>query len=254
MNKTNNELKNELKNAGNQDQDYDKHSSKIIKNNPNEEDMKKTKRVKKKSVFDSIEKTSQVKNINDDISKLNEEIENLKEEKLRTLAEMENLRKRFEKDKIDSIRYGNHNLARDMLTLGDNLSRALDAISSEENRSESFNNLIDGLKIVQKEFVMILEKHGVKKIESINKKFDHNYHQAMLEIETDEFNEGYVVQEIQSGFTMHDRLLRPSMVGVSKKPENKKKEPKKAWFFLIFSQILVILNLSPIFIYNHKKN
>ncbi len=250
MNKTNNESKN----AGNQDQDYDKHSSKTIKNNPNEEDMKKTKRVKKKSVFDSIEKTSQVKNINDDISKLNEEIENLKEEKLRTLAEMENLRKRFEKDKIDSIRYGNHNLARDMLTLGDNLSRALDAISSEENRSESFNNLIDGLKIVQKEFVMILEKHGVKKIESINKKFDHNYHQAMLEIETDEFNEGYVVQEIQSGFTMHDRLLRPSMVGVSKKPENKKKEPKKAWFFLIFSQILVILNLSPIFIYNHKKN
>ncbi len=224
MNKTNNESKN----AGNQDQDHDKHSSKIIKNNPNEEDMKKTKRVKKKSVFDSIEKTSQVKNINDDISKLNEEIENLKEEKLRTLAEMENLRKRFEKDKIDSIRYGNHNLARDMLTLGDNLSRALDAISSEENRSESFNNLIDGLKIVQKEFVMILEKHGVKKIESINKKFDHNYHQAMLEIETDEFNEGYVVQEIQSGFTMHDRLLRPSMVGVSKKPENKKKEPKKA--------------------------
>ena len=223
MNKTNNESKN----AGNQDQDYDKHSSKIIKNNPNEEDMKKTKRVKKKSVFDSIEKTSQVKNINDDISKLNEEIENLKEEKLRTLAEMENLRKRFEKDKIDSIRYGNHNLARDMLTLGDNLSRALDAISSEENRSESFNNLIDGLKIVQKEFVMILEKHGVKKIESINKKFDHNYHQAMLEIETDEFNEGYVVQEIQSGFTMHDRLLRPSLVGVSKKPENKQKESKK---------------------------
>ena len=224
MNKTNNESKN----AGNQDQDYDKHSSKIIKNNPNEEDMKKTKRVKKKSVFDSIEKTSQVKNINDDISKLNEEIENLKEEKLRTLAEMENLRKRFEKDKIDSIRYGNHNLARDMLTLGDNLSRALDAISSEENRSESFNNLIDGLKIVQKEFVTILEKHGVKKIESINKRFDHNYHQAILEVETDEFNEGYVVQEIQSGFTMHDRLLRPSMVGVSKKPENKKKEPKKA--------------------------
>ena len=174
-----------------------------------------------------MEKTSQVKNVNDDNSKLNEEIENLKEEKLRILAEMENLRKRFEKDKIDSIKYGNHNLARDMLTLGDNLSRALDAISSDEKRSESFNNLIDGLKIIQKEFVTILEKHGVKKIESINKKFDYNYHQAMLEVETDEFNEGYVVQEIQSGFTMHDRLLRPSMVGVSKKPENKKKEPKK---------------------------
>ena len=223
MNKTNNESKN----VDYQDQDNEKHFSKIIKNKPNEENIKKTKRVKKKNVSDSAEKTSQVKNVNDDNSKLNEEIENLKEEKLRILAEMENLRKRFEKDKIDSIKYGNHNLARDMLTLGDNLSRALDAISSDEKRSESFNNLIDGLKIVQKEFVMILEKHGVKKIESINKKFDHNYHQAMLEVETDEFNEGYVVQEIQSGFTLHDRLLRPSMVGVSKKPENEKKEPKK---------------------------
>ena len=224
MNKTNNESKN----ISNQDRDNDKHFSKIIKNKSNEEDTKKTKQTKKKNVSDSVEKTSQVKNVNDDNSKLNEEIENLKEEKLRILAEMENLRKRFEKDKIDSIKYGNHNLARDILTLGDNLSRALDAISSDEKRSKSFNNLIDGLKIIQKEFVMILEKHGVKKIESINKKFDHNYHQAMLEVETDEFNEGYVVQEIQSGFTMHDRLLRPSMVGVSKKPENKKKEPKKA--------------------------
>ena len=224
MNKTNNESKN----VDNQDQDNDKNSSKIIKNKSNEEDVKKTKQAKKKNVSDSTEKTSQVKNVNDDISKLNEEIENLKEERLRTLAEMDNLRKRFEKDKIDSIRYGNHNLARDILTLGDNLSRALDAISSNEKRSESFNNLIDGLNIVQKEFVTILEKHGVKKIESINKKFDHNYHQAMLEVETDEFNEGYVVQEIQSGFTLHDRLLRPSMVGVSKKPENKQKEPKKA--------------------------
>ena len=222
-----NKMNNESKNVDNQDQDNDKHFSKIIKDKSNEENIKKTKQPKKKNVSDSVEKTSQVKNVNDDNSKLNEEIENLKEEKLRILAEMENLRKRFEKDKIDSIKYGNHNLARDMLTLGDNLSRALNAISSDEKRSESFNNLIDGLKIIQKEFVMILEKHGVKKIESINKKFDHNFHQAMLEVETDEFNEGYVVQEIQSGFIMHDRLLRPSMVGVSKKPENKKKEPKK---------------------------
>ena len=224
MNKTNNESKN----VDNQDQNNDKHFSKITKDKSNEEDIKKTKQTKKKNVSDSVEKTSQVKNVNDDNSQLNEEIENLKEEKLRILAEMENLRKRFEKDKMDSIKYGNHNLAKDILTLGDNLSRALDAISSDEKRSESFNNLIDGLKIVQKEFVTILEKHGVKKIESINKKFDHNYHQAMLEVETDEFNEGFVIQEIQSGFTMHDRLLRPSMVGVSKKPENKKKEPKKA--------------------------
>ena len=223
MNKTNNESKN----VDNQDQDNDKHFSKIIKNKSNEENIKKTKQTKKKNVSDSVEKTSQVKNVNDDNSILNEEIENLKEEKLRILAEMENLRKRFEKDKIDSIKYGNVNLARDMLVLGDNLSRALDSISSDENKSESINKLIDGLKIVQKEFITILEKQGVKKIESINKKFDHNYHQAMLEVETDEFNEGYVVKEIQSGFTMHDRLLRPSMVGVSKKTKSEKKDLKK---------------------------
>jgi len=221
MNRTNNESKN----VDNQNKDNDEHFSTIKENKSNEEDIKKPKQTKKKNVSDSADKTSQTKNADDNHSKLNEEIESLKEEKLRILAEMENLRKRFEKDKIDSIKYGNHNLARDMLVLGDNLSRALEAISSNEKRSESFNNLIDGLKIVQKEFVTILEKHGVKKIESINKKFDHNFHQAMLEVETDEFNEGYVVQEIQSGFIMHDRLLRPSMVGVSKKPNNKKKEP-----------------------------
>ena len=220
-----NKIDNKSKNLDNQDNGKD--FSEIKKNKPNEEDTKKTKQINNENNTNTKKKTSQVKDVNVNNFKLNEEIENLREEKLRLLAEMENLRKRFEKDKIDSIRYGNHNLARDMLTLGDNLSRALDAISSDEKRSESFNNLIDGLKIVQKEFVTILKKHGVKKIESINKKFDHNYHQAMLEVETDEFNEGYVVQEIQSGFTMHDRLLRPSMVGVSKKPENEKKEPKK---------------------------
>ena len=159
--------------------------------------------------------------------KFEEEISSLREEKLRLLAEMENLRKRSDREKIDSIRYGSVNFARDMLAIGDNLSRALESLPGEEEESKSIVNLIDGLKMVQKEFFLILEKNGVKKIDAINNKFDHNYHQAILEVETDEFNEGYVVQEIQSGFTMHDRLLRPSMVGVSKKPENKKKEQKK---------------------------
>ena len=220
-----NKMNNKLKNSGNQDNE--KNFSKIKKNNSNKEDIKKTKETNNINNLDTEKKTSQVKDVNDDDSKLNEGIENLREEKLRLLAEMENLRKRSEKDKIDSIKYGNFNLARDVLILGDNLSRALDSIPSNDNRSESFNNLINGLKLVQKEFTTMLERHGVKKIESINKKFDHNYHQAMLEVETNEFNEGYVVQEIQAGFTMHGRLLRPSMVGVSKKPENKKKELKK---------------------------
>ena len=221
MNKTDNKSKN-LDN-----QDNSKDFLEIKKNKPNEEDTKKTKQINNENNTNTKKKTSQVKDVNVNNFKLNEEIENLREEKLRLLAEMENLRKRSEKNKIDSIKYGNLKLARDILTLGDNLSRALDAISSDGNKSESFNTLIDGLKIVQREFISILEKHGVKKIESINKKFDHNYHQAMLEIETDEFDEGCVVQEIQSGYIMHDRLLRPSMVGVSKKPENMKKDLKK---------------------------
>ena len=157
---------------------------------------------------------------NNEVENNNEEdnvIEQLRDEKLRLLAEMENLRKRSERDRVDSIRYGSINLARDILSLNDNLSRALDAIPEEEKNSETFKNLTDGLKMVQRDFSTILEKHGVKKIDALNKKFDHNFHQAMMEIETNESEEGLVVQEIQSGYTMHERLLRPSMVGVSKK-------------------------------------
>ena len=156
--------------------------------------------------------------------KLEEELQSLRDEKLRLLAEMENIRKRSEKDKIDSIRYGSMNLAKEILSINDNLSRALESAKSEEKGSDSINNLIDGLIMVQKEFINILNKNGVEKIESIEKKFDHNFHQAVLEIETSDYEEGLVVQEIQSGYTMHDRLLRPAMVGVSKKPENKKKD------------------------------
>ena len=157
------------------------------------------------------------------ISDLTNELESFREEKLRLLAEMENLRKRSDREKIDSIKYGSVNLARDILSLNDNLARALDSISDSKQKDESIKNLVEGLKMAQREFMTTLE---VKKIESMNQKFDHNYHQAMLEVETSEVDEGIVVQEIQKGFTMHERLLRPSMVGVSKKPKNKRKEPK----------------------------
>lgn len=158
------------------------------------------------------------------ISKQEEEIELLKEEKLRLLAEMENLRKRSEKDKLDSIRYGSVNLAREILSISDNLGRALESANLEKNKSEPVKQLIDGLNMVQKEFMSILKKHGVEKIEALQKKFNHNLHQAVIEVETNEHEEGLVVQEIQTGFTMHERLLRPAMVGVSKKAKNSKKE------------------------------
>ena len=148
----------------------------------------------------------------------------LKEEKLRLLAEMENLRKRFEREKIDLIKFSSINLIREILSPGDNLERALAAIPKDEKLPQPIKNLVEGLKMVQKEFSTILEKNGVKKIDSINKKFDHNYHQAMMEIEKEDVDEGTVVQEIQPGYIMHDRLLRPAMVGVSKKSSTKKLE------------------------------
>jgi molecular chaperone GrpE len=149
---------------------------------------------------------------------LKEEIKTLKEEKIRVLAEMENLRKRFEREKIDSIKYGSVNFARDVLSPGDNLERALSAINEEEEQSQSIKNLIEGLLMVKKELSTALEKNGITKIDSLDKKFDPNLHQAMMEIENDDLDEGVVVQEIQTGYMMHDRLLRPAMVGVSKKP------------------------------------
>ena len=164
---------------------------------------------------------------NSEEDNLEKEIETLKEEKIRLLAEMENLRKRFEREKVETIKFGSINLARDILSPGDNLERALDALPEDENHPQSIKNLIDGLKMVLKEFKSNLEKHGVKKIETLNQKFDHNFHQAMMEVENDDVEEGTVVQEVQSGYTMHDRLLRAAMVGVSKKPIVKTEEPKE---------------------------
>ena len=171
------------------------------------------------------EETSEDENTEED--SLKKEIETLKEEKIRLLAEMENLRKRFEREKVETIKFGSINLARDILSPGDNLERALDALPEDENHPESIKNLIDGLKMVLKEYKSTLEKHGVKKIETLNQKFDHNFHQAMMEVENNEVEEGTVVQEVQSGYTMHDRLLRAAMVGVSKKPVAKTEEPKE---------------------------
>ena len=158
---------------------------------------------------------------------LEKEIETLKEEKIRLLAEMENLRKRFEREKVETIKFGSINLARDILSPGDNLRRALDALPEDENHPESIKNLIEGLKMVLKEYKSALEKHGVKKIESLNQKFDHNFHQAMMEVENNDVEEGTVVQEVQSGYTMHDRLLRAAMVGVSKKTATKTEDAKE---------------------------
>ena len=155
---------------------------------------------------------------------LKNEIKTLKDEKIRLLAEMENLRKRFDREKIDSIKFGSINFARDVLSPGDNLERALSAINKEEDHPESIKNLIEGLLMVKKELSSALEKNGITKIDTLNKKFDPNLHQAMMEVENNDLDEGVVVQEIQTGYMMYDRLLRPAMVAVSKKPQKANQE------------------------------
>ena len=174
-----------------------------------EEHLEEGKNKKEEVVEEDAEETEE--------EKLKEEVRTLKEEKIRVLAEMENLRKRFDREKIDSIKYGSVNFARDILSPGDNLERALSAINEEEDHPKYIKNLIEGLLMVKKELSTALEKNGITKIDTLNKKFDPNLHQAMMEIENNDLDEGTVVQEIQNGYMMHDRLLRPAMVGVSKK-------------------------------------
>ena len=205
----------------------------IIENkDENLEESNSTKNDEPQVEADSTEEENE-ENAESEEERLQEEVRALKEDKIRVLAEMENLRKRFDREKIDSIKYGSVNFARDILSPGDNLERALSAINQEEDHPQSIKNLIEGLKMVQKEFSSALEKNGISKINSMNEKFDPNLHQAMMEVERDDLDEGIVVQEIQTGYMMHDRLLRPAMVGVSKKPKQNntsdsqdEKEPK----------------------------
>ena len=214
-NEKNEKLKEEINENNSSKNDSNKNKEKLDKNQESEPDN------------NNFESATEKKNINNDKSeeeKLLEEVLFSREEKLRLLAEMENLRKRIEREKIESIKFGSINLAREILSLGDNLERALIAIPKNEDFSQSIKNFVEGLKMVQKEFTTILQKNGVKKIDSLNNKFDHNFHQAITEIEKNDVEEGIVIQEIQTGYTMHDRLLRPAMVGVSKKPiRNKSK-------------------------------
>ena len=178
------------------------------KKDENEFKKKETKEIKDSELDIEVKKTKQ----------LEEDLKSIRDEKLRLLAEMENLRKRSEIEKIESIKFGSINLARDILLPCDNLSRALESLSDEEKNNKKNQGLIKGLEMVQQEIISILEKNGIKKINALNEKFDHNLHQAMAEIESDK-ESGIVLKELQTGYTMHDRLLRPSMVVLSKKKE-----------------------------------
>ena len=151
------------------------------------------------------------------IEKLNEEITDLKDQRLRAIAELENFRKRAEKDQSDALKYGISNFAKEIINIRDNIERAQSSISEEAKNNEAIKSVIEGIDLIAQSVISTFEKIGIKKIESLNEKFDHNLHQAMMEIENDDLEPGTIVQELIPGYTLHDRLLRPAMVGVSKK-------------------------------------
>ena len=157
---------------------------------------------------------------------LEEKLKTTQEKLLRTMAEMENQRRRFEKEKQEAFEFGGFNFAAESLLLLDNMERAIASFKNDESlkNNKDLNKIIDSIEIVKNDLVSIFKKNGIETIECINKKFDPNFHQAMVEVENNTKEPGTIVQEIQKGYMMKNRLLRPSLVGVSKKIEEKKEK------------------------------
>ena len=158
-----------------------------------------------------------------------DEIANLKDKVARTFAEMENQRRRFEKEKDEAFEYGGFSFARETLNLLDNLERSKQTLESDETIKDknTLKKLIEHIDIINKDMISIFKKNNIEPIKAINEKLDPNLHQAMMEVEDDTKDQGTIIQEIQKGFMMKDRLLRPSLVAVSKKKVEEKQNNKK---------------------------
>ena len=148
---------------------------------------------------------------------------------LRTLAEIENQRRRFEKETKEAFEYGGFNFARETLAVLDNLQRAYQSIKNDESLKDNkdLNKFLENIEIIEKDLVSIFEKNNIKKIKCLNEKFDPNQHQAMLEIEDEKVEPGTILQEIQPGYFLKDRLLRPSFVAIAKKKITENDENKE---------------------------
>ena len=151
-----------------------------------------------------------------------EKLKDLEDKLTRTFAEMENQRRRFEKEREDAFEYGGFSFAKEALNLIDNLERSKSSLENDETlkNTDALKKIINHIEIILKDTISIFKKNNIEQIKSINEKLDPNLHQAMLEVEDDSKEAGTIVQEIQKGFTMKDRLLRPSLVGVSKKKQS----------------------------------
>ena len=170
------------------------------------------------------EKAAKIKKITPE-----EKILELEDKLARAFAEMENQRRRFEKEREDAFNYGGFAFAKETLNLIDNLERSKQILESDEvlKNSEALKKTLEHFDIINKDMVSILSKNGITPLDSIGKKLDPNFHQAMMEIDDDQKEPGTIIQEIQKGFMMKDRLLRPSLVGVSKKTKNKEEKSEE---------------------------
>ena len=182
----------------------------------------------KSNSIDEKDSSKNEEDLDNDESDPHDKIKDLKDQLLRSLAENENLRKRTAKEIEQIKKYGHISLLRDFLNVVDNMERAVKSSTSENQSETGIKNLIDGIEIVLKEMKFLLDKNQIKKIEPLNEKFDYNFHQAMFEAPSSDYKEGLIIEVIQPGYVLHDRLIRPAMVGVSKgeMAEKEKKEEK----------------------------
>ena len=195
-------------------------------NNPTDENQnldKETENHEESSAEENKQETNQ--ETKEEIKELTpeEKIAELEDKLARTFAEMENQRRRFEKEKEDAFEYGGFSFAKEALNLVDNLDRSKHVLESDDSlkETEALKKTLEHLDIIKRDLISIFEKNNIKPIDCLNKKLDPNFHQAMMEIEDDSKEIGTIVQEVQKGFTIKDRLLRPSLVGVSKKSPKK---------------------------------
>ena len=187
--------------------------------NNKEENIKENKKIEEESSLDEA-KSSDNKNKEKVIEKtVEEKLQDAEEKLLRSLAEIENQRRRFEKEIKDAFEFGSFNFAKESLAIPDNLQRAKEAIKNDEKLKDNkdLEKFLENITIIEKDLISIFERNNIKKIVSQNKKFDPNFHQAMSEIEDDKVDPGTILQEIQAGYLLGERLLRPALVSVSKK-------------------------------------
>ena len=187
--------------------------------------MEKEQNINTKNKENSEDNKKEIKNekIKENEISPEDKIKELEEKITRTLAEMENQRRRFEKEKEDAFEYGGFALAKESLSLIDNFERSKQSLENDEKikGTEALKKTLEHLNIIKKDLISIFKKNNIEEVVAIDKKLDPNLHQAMMEIEDDNKEPGTIVQEIQKGFKIKDRLLRPSLVAVSKKTEKK---------------------------------